>query len=470
MVRIIASVLTVFAVGSGLAAADTLIHDHDLPFGAAIAAALVDVTGDGEPELVVAGEDGIGLLVLPGAVGGSAWQMISLLPPLPAPATAVGGGDVTGDGVPDLVVGTGNAGSVYVFSWTGRRWTLLGQTPYLWSPVRSLDVGDLDRDGRAELIVVTQAGELVVFGWRGRSWQTLFRSPAQWPPVLHAQLADVTGTGWPQLVIADQSGALAIWPWPLVEPLAQGFVWGTPISVAVVDWDGSGTPQVTVTTSERLLYRFVWRDQGLVPVGSPIYDQRLPFEFMRPLRWAGETRTSVVARYAGGLGLWRITSSGLELVASGAAEPAWALPGPGQRLLVGEPTRPASVWRRVAGDYLSLRIDGTPRTFLDPPVFQSDQILVSMRDWAAILGLTLYWDAGAQRLTVLGGNRFAILTMGDPAAWFSDGIRMLPVAPVLRSGRTYAPPAVAEAFGARVQWDPRRRELVLKTRPQGAGQ
>jgi len=462
----VGALIVACAVLCGPASADALVHEQDLPFGPAAAAALVDLTGDGLPELVLAGEEGVGLFALPAPAGGTRWQLASRLPPLPAPVTAVGGGDVTSDGVPELAVGTGNAGSIYVFAWTGRRWTLLGQTPYVWSPVRSLEVGDLDGDGRNELIAVTGAGELVVFGWRQRSWHTLFRSPAAWSPVLHARLADVTGEGRPQLVLADQSGAIAVWRWPLVEPLAQGFVWGTPMSMTVADLDGRGSPQVIVTTSERLLYRFIWQEQGLVPAGSPIHDARLPFESVHALRWAGETRVSLAARHAGGLGLWRISASGLELVAAGAADPAWVLPLPGgQRLLVGEPARSVSAWVRVPADYLVLRINGTVWTLQDPPLFQGDQVLLSMRDWASILGLTLYWDVTNQRLTAVGGNRFAVLTMGDPVGWFSDGIRLLPAAPVLRSGRTYAPAALAEGFGASVYLDARRRELALEVNP-----
>src|SRR5690606_41713222 len=62
---------------------------------------------------------------------------------------------------PELVVGTGNAGAVYVFGWAGHRWTLLGQTPYMWSPVRALHGADLDGDGRDELVVLAGSGELV---------------------------------------------------------------------------------------------------------------------------------------------------------------------------------------------------------------------------------------------------------------------------------------------------------------------
>lgn len=444
------------------AAANSLVHERDLLFGPAAAAALVDVTGDGAPELVLAGEQGVGVLAVPGHDHGGFKDPLALLPPLPSPPTAIGGGDLTGDGVPELVVGTGNAGAVYVFGWAGHRWTLLGQTPYMWSPVRALHGADLDGDGRDELVVLAGSGELVVLAWKDRAWHVLWRSPAGWSPVLHVHPADLTGEGRPQLVVADQAGAVAVWRWPLVEPLAQGFVWGTPVSMAV-ELRETGPPQLLITTTERLLYRFLWQDEQLLPVGTPIFDERLPFDALQPVRWPGEPRASLASLYAGGLGLWRVSGSSLELLADGRPQgPRWLLAdGAGERIIVGEDAHPASLWERRPANFLRLTFNGAPAPLQDAPVFQDDHVLLSLRDWANILGLTLYWDSERQRLTAVGPRGFVILTMGNPESWSHLGIRPLSAAPLLRSGRTYAPPDVALLFGAAVQWDPRRRELVL---------
>ena len=464
---LLAAALLCQAAKAPSAAANALVHEADLPFGPAAAAAWVDVTADSQPELVLAGPEGLAVFAPPPAAGdATTWLALARLPALPSPPTAVGSGDVTGDGVPELVVGTGNAGAAYVFAWTGRRWTLLGQTPYLWSPVRAVATGDLDGDGRDELALLSEAGELVVLGWRERSWHVLWRSPTGWSPVLNVQLADVAGDGRPRLVMTDQAGAVTVWRWPMTEPVAQAFVWGTPVSVAV-DLNTPGAPQVLVATDERLLYRYAWQDQGLTPTGTPLYDNRLPFDLMQPVRWRGEPRATVVSHYAGGIGLWRVTASTLELLASSPPLALrWLLvDGDGERLIVGEAARPVSIWGRRPEDYLAFSVNGAPRALQDPPVFQGEHVLLSMRDWASLLGLSLYWEAAEQRLTAAGRGGFVVLVVGSRDAFSHAGPVPLPVAPLVRFGRTYCPPELAAVFGASVSWDPRRRELAV-TLPQ----
>ncbi|MBO8142423.1 MAG: VCBS repeat-containing protein, partial [Firmicutes bacterium] len=123
------------------AGAMALVAAEDLPFGPAAAGAFADLTGDGRLVLALVGEERAAVFDRPNP--GGPWLPVTEIGPLPAPATAVGGGDINGDGVPELAVGTGNAGSVYVFRWAGSRWALLAQTPYVWSPVVSVQAGSL---------------------------------------------------------------------------------------------------------------------------------------------------------------------------------------------------------------------------------------------------------------------------------------------------------------------------------------
>src|SRR5690625_3112386 len=143
--------------------AGTLIPAEEISSGSADAAAFVDVWSDGHFDLVLSGRDGITAHAREGEV----WRETLRLPPLPAPITEIAAGDITGDGLNELVLGTGQAGAIYVLRRSGTGWTLLAQTPYMWTPVRSIVVADVTGDGKAEIFALGGDGRLSAYRWEG---------------------------------------------------------------------------------------------------------------------------------------------------------------------------------------------------------------------------------------------------------------------------------------------------------------
>ncbi|MBO8140949.1 MAG: copper amine oxidase N-terminal domain-containing protein [Firmicutes bacterium] len=353
-----------------------------------------------------------------------------------------------------------------MFRWAGRRWARRAQTPYVWSPVVSVQAGSLDGDDRAELVVLSASGDLAVFGWTGTDVALVWRWSGENGPVLQAQVADVTGDGVSELVAVDGAGRVTVWGWPFGDPVGQGFVWGTPVSMTVADIEGAGRQEVLVTTAERLLYRFGWQNSQLALLGAPVDDRTLPLEQMTPVPHPESGAVLLAGRSASGMGLFRIGGQGIEQVALGWAQaPQWMIPVPGGRgLVVAEEGRAPSIWTLEESDYFRLRADGQSVSVQDPPLLREDTVLLSMRDWASLFGWTLYWDPELRRLTAVGRNGFAILTVGQREVWVPGGVRLLPEPPVISGGRTYAAVELAEWFGMEAIWDPRRRQLDLRSR------
>lgn len=462
---IFATLLLTFSLVPGARAA-TLIPVAELPFGNATAATFVDVFGDGHAQLLLTGPRGISLYSPPQGPGRTVWQALAALPPLPAPATAVAAADVTGDGIDEIVVGTAQAGAVYVIRRTGTGWTLLGQTSYMWSPVQSLYSADLSGDGKAEIIAFSADGDVVVYGWEDLALTTMWRLPADVGPVSHVSVADLVGDGKSQLIVAEQGGRISVWQWPLDEPLWQTYVWGLPTSMAVTLGRANGPGELIVTTSERLLYSHRWNGERFVATGAPLNDARLPFTFMSPIRFPGDASTYLLANNAEGLGLWRLVGTSLARIDQGwADEPSWAVQVPGREtFIVAEARHPVSVWERRPTDYFRLSVDGIPRPLNDPPLFRQSQVMLSARDWAAALSMQVYWDAPARRLTAVRGYDYAITTMDEWEVILPEGRRGVTIAPVLQSGRTYMPPEFPAWFDLDYRWDARRRVLDVRTR------
>lgn len=475
------AVVLVFVAASGLPVSGaTLVPEADLPTHFASSGAFVDLFGDGRLDLLLAGPEGVVLLEGPeagtgrggppageGTVGGGRWRELLRLPPLPAPVTAAAAADVTGDGVKELILGTGQAGAVYVLGRSGTGWTLLAQTPYMWSPVRSIVAADFDGDGRAEIVAVSREGAMAVYGWDG------FRLEAVAPPsvasVTHVEAAAEGGLEAATLFVAEAGGRLSLWSWPWSEPEWQTFVWGMPSSLSVFP-DASGRPtRVVVTTYEKLLYLFTGDGRQFSSSGVPLHDPRLPFHFAVPASDPTAAETVVLAATGDGLGLWRITSQAVTPLASGWAEtPVWAAATPQQgTFIVGEGDRPPSLWRARPGDYFRFTVDGRQRPLMDAPLFRQSQVMLSSRDWAGVLGLQLHWDPERQRITLFRGLDFAVLTMDEGEVLLPRGTRPLSLPPVNEGGRTYMPPELPVWFGYDYRWDPRTRTLDVTRRGQG---
>src|SRR5690606_41459045 len=123
-------------------------------------------------------------------------------------------------------------------------------------------------------------------------------------------IAPVPGRVRPGRLAAVEQGCVGVGAWPLVEPASQAFVWGTPTALTVADVLGTG-PQVIVSTTEQLLYRFAWDGSRLVQDATPISDAQLPFSFMTRWRWPGDTVDGLLAHNGGGLGVWRVRAGSL---------------------------------------------------------------------------------------------------------------------------------------------------------------
>ncbi|MFS8582733.1 MAG: copper amine oxidase N-terminal domain-containing protein [Limnochordales bacterium] len=451
------------------AAALVLVAEDELPVPAAAAFTLADLTGTGRTELIAAGNAGVFVLTPAGDASEPAeWAVVASLPPLPAPATAVAAADFIGDGVPSIAVGTAQAGAVYLLRWTGFDWTVVAQTGYLWAPVAALAAADFSGQGAAQLAAVDAGGGVTVFAWQDRTLAPVRRWQAAGGRAPLTAVARFAADPRPRLVLVDAEGGVGVWSWPMPEPEAQAFVWGTPTALAVADVEGRG-PEVIVVTDERPLYRFVWTDGRLVQAAQPLHDARLPFDFMAPIRRPGQSADLLLAHGANGIGVWRVTSSSVSLVDEGWSNPPLAAAlWPGSDTIVlaertGERGGPLRVWSRRPAGYFNLTVDGRPVPLGDPPVFYQGQVMLSARDWAAALGLQLFWNAADLRLTVAGRRSYAMLTVGERQVLLPGGPRAVSLAPELREGRTYVPPEFPTWFGATYQWDPRRRALHVYT-------
>lgn len=211
--------VTVFAdTGAGLAVAGTYAAQHDgyedLEAG--------DVTGDGLDDIVVMSGQGWvpNVSVLAQQAGGGFAAAAEYAVGTQRLTRGIGIGDVTADGRADVVASNGGNspdGKVSVFPQTA------GGT--LGAPVSSasydipgaVEVADVDRDGLGDVVVVHEAwlrvGVYPGLAGGGLGDEQLYPVPyANDQNPQNLAVGDVTGDGWPDIVVADDLHGLLVLP------------------------------------------------------------------------------------------------------------------------------------------------------------------------------------------------------------------------------------------------------------------
>jgi len=227
-----------------------------------------DVNGDGRPDLVVSnvvtsadntGTNGVSILLQkpgnPGTFGPSANYATGQSP-------AVALGDIDGDGLPDLIVGTTrDPAGVSVFK-QSRTSPGVFEPPVQIAPlegVSALAVGDVDRNGTLDVCLATATGLVVLLqdGSAPGAFLPAVRYEAGSQPIAIA-MGDLDGDGLPDLVVANYGspdgrvpGGVSVFVQDPSTPgkflPATGYATGfRSRSVALGDLDADGVPDIAV--------------------------------------------------------------------------------------------------------------------------------------------------------------------------------------------------------------------------------
>jgi len=217
-----------------------------LPGEALAAAALGDVDGDGDADLVLAGGALARLLVNDGT--GRFSEDSAGIAPAPSDATALDVGDFTGDGALDLVVGQGDAADAppraYANDGAGHLRASSAYLPEVPGRARAVHLGDLDGDGDLDVVLGGVSGvRIYINRGNGRLDDRSFeRLPAGLTGEIAAAAAsDLDGDCLPDLALPRAGGAPALLTGTGTGALATSALSApTSASAEVADLDGDG--------------------------------------------------------------------------------------------------------------------------------------------------------------------------------------------------------------------------------------
>lgn len=108
----------------------------------------------------------------------------------------------------------------------------------------------------------------------------------------------------------------------------------------------------------------------------------------------------------------------------------------------------------MAGESISLKIDGTELECEVPPQIIDGRTMVPVRDIFEAVGAEVNWDSDTKTVTGIKGDTTVEMTVDSRTEFINGEAVEMDAAPVVTEGRTLAPARyVAEAFGCSVEWD-----------------
>jgi len=107
-------------------------------------------------------------------------------------------------------------------------------------------------------------------------------------------------------------------------------------------------------------------------------------------------------------------------------------------------------------------LNGKRIRFDQPPIIQNGRTLVPLRAIFEAMNATVSWDDKTKTVTAKKGDTTIVMTIGNKTMKKNGVAIELDVPPQIVNGRTLVPArAVAESFGAKVDWDGSTRTVTI---------
>jgi hypothetical protein len=123
---------------------------------------------------------------------------------------------------------------------------------------------------------------------------------------------------------------------------------------------------------------------------------------------------------------------------------------------------PQPVTEQISSQDIKVTVNGNTIAFDQPPIIENGRTLVPLRAIFEALGAEVSWEQSTQTVTAVRGDITVTLQIGSNILNKNGEQFTLDVPAKIVGGRTLVPArAVAESFGAKVEWDSKTRTVTI---------
>jgi hypothetical protein len=253
---------TVYALSNGYGLFRPAVPFHYEPV---VDVVVADMNRDGTSDVIAVGEGS--------DIRYWEWRSGSLIGPTEitgtSEATRVATGDVTGDGIGDLIAVFPTTGQIRVYMFDGEEFTEIAASPISLTMAARVATGDLNRDGVADFVATSadvDTRSIVVYG-RGDSALDVTTPGGDWTTFGHREgiaIAPVTGDEFPDVIMEGAGSAPAeVIIWHNNGDETYSCFTSLPVSgpgraqmIVAADFTGEGLPDLAIAQENGVLEVF----------------------------------------------------------------------------------------------------------------------------------------------------------------------------------------------------------------------
>lgn len=372
-----------------------------------------------------------------------------------------------------LLVGMSGSGAIQMYTLDAENRTLRneGTAGRLWNAVKQLLPIDSGDGEGAAILAQGVNGEVIVLQHVDGRFQQTWRTPFEASPEDVVAVGDVSEGETPIVVLGQPDGIVTTFGWQraanndngIIVKLFENHPWGAVRSLDIVRQDVTGPlMSLFITTSRNILYEYEWDGQEMIHVDQWSYT--LTPGRGEVLRVPQQDDRMWFTLEDNVLSLWRISSQQIQHVWDYPELVEWFTQTRDGTMIAYGADQTIRLFGPVTEHHVRVSKDGRTYPLQTEPIVEDDAVYLAASDIADILSLRSWLSREGRRLTgIAPWFQFFIIDAESQQISINGKQKQLDRETIFRYDTLYIPMSFVEQLGYVYEWIPQLRLLYIES-------